>query len=289
MGTKTDRGTRNGRGGFTLIELAIVITIIGIFVGAIAHSLTTYVIKLQQEKLTAGIADVQEALRDFIAADDGTGTDNANGRYPCPASLTAKPSDADFGLEKRDPVTGLCQAGSGITVVAGTAGQNVYIGTVPTKTLAIGRKYMLDPWHSRFTYAVSENLVANGQPLADTRIKGAITIEGNGTTITNEAHFAIISHGLDQAGAYTANGTPNVNACRVGNGDAENCDDDAVFASLERAEAQGMDFFDDGLSFTLQNDDPNGWLAVTLATPANIHNLNTGNLGIGTNDPNLSH
>jgi len=284
--------TKN-KDGFTLIELTIVITIIGIFIGAFAQGATVYVKKAKNEQLAEKVSDLQKSLYDFIHADaDGDPlTPERIGRYPCPAPLTAKPSDPEYGVEQRDAVAGTCTVVPGITEATGTDGQKVYIGTVPTTTLQVESDHMLDPWKQRFVYAISASLTGNGEPVLKMRPIGAITIEkgddqGVITNVTTRAHFVVVSHGVDHAGAYTATGAAHSNACRIGEaGDTENCDNDAVFSDLYRVEAQSADHYDDKIAFTLKNVDDDTLWAESPANPADIYNVNTGNVGIGTDSP----
>ena len=53
--------TKN-KDGFTLIELTIVITIIGIFIGAFAQGATVYVKKAKNEQLAEKVSDLQKSV-----------------------------------------------------------------------------------------------------------------------------------------------------------------------------------------------------------------------------------
>jgi hypothetical protein len=108
--------------------------------------------------------------------------------YPCPASLTAAPNDANYGREVRSApvapaVTGLCAFGPGTGVIrtqgfrdADGDGVNdgILIGAVPFRTFIDPdnndptgdnslypeyiEKYGFDGWNNKLTYAVSETM-----------------------------------------------------------------------------------------------------------------------------------
>lgn len=76
--------------GFTLIEISFAIMFFGLFAGLFLNSFITYQEETQQATTQENIDFGQTAISNFYAV---------NGRYPCPARLSAGPDDADYGLE----------------------------------------------------------------------------------------------------------------------------------------------------------------------------------------------
>lgn len=119
--------------GFTLIELALVLVIVAIFLGGMLMTMGAQDENRRYNDTRATMATAQEALLGFAAA---------HGRLPCPASA------ASNGLE--DPVGGgVCTASA----------NKVAVGFVPAATLGLapidstGR--LLDGWGIPLHYAVT--------------------------------------------------------------------------------------------------------------------------------------
>ncbi len=118
--------------GFSLIELAVVLVVITIFLGAILVPLTTQVAQRKTSDTQKALEEIKEALLGFAIA---------NGRLPCPAS------DASNGIE------------SFVGAVGASACTNPYGGFVPAATLGLaatdGQGYAIDGWNTRIRYAVT--------------------------------------------------------------------------------------------------------------------------------------
>jgi prepilin-type N-terminal cleavage/methylation domain-containing protein len=236
--------------GFTLIEIAVVITIAGLLLAGILRGYKVFVVQKQQVDLEVTYDVVKQAISSFRYVDpdpDNADATEMNGRYPCPASPTAAQGSANFGVED-------CTTANGVVQVVGTGGRVVLIGTVPTATLGISSAHMVDPFKNRLTYAVTRELTT-ANALSDPSLAGGIQVSPtiSGTPITN-AEFVLISHGRTGAGSYTIEGVVHPSVC--GNddrGDTENCDGDAIFSELQMALADTPDFSDDKLAFNLEN------------------------------------
>ena len=115
--------------GFTLIELAVVIAIVGLLLGSLMVPLATRVQARQIGETHRILRDAREALYGFAIA---------NGRLPCPASSMSS------GLES--PV------GGGVCT-------NPHDGFLPAATLGImptdAEGFAIDSWGNRICYAVS--------------------------------------------------------------------------------------------------------------------------------------
>lgn len=117
--------------GFSLVEMAIVIVIITLLLGAVLVPLGTQVGQRNTDNTRNMLDNIKDAIIGFAVA---------NGRLPCPASA------ASNGVE--DPVGGgLCKA--------------AFDGFVPAVTLGItqtdAQGYAIDAWGNRIHYAVTDS------------------------------------------------------------------------------------------------------------------------------------
>jgi prepilin-type N-terminal cleavage/methylation domain-containing protein len=126
--------TRRGASGFTLTELAVVVTILALVLGGVVLTLSATASLREVEQTQARIDQAREALLGFFVR---------NGRFPCPA-IPAAPG-AGAGVES--------PAGGGVCT-------NPYNGFLPAATLGIGptdaQGYLVDAWGNRVRYAVSQ-------------------------------------------------------------------------------------------------------------------------------------
>jgi prepilin-type N-terminal cleavage/methylation domain-containing protein len=124
--------------GFSLIEMAIVLFIIGLLLGGLLPTISSQIEQKRTAETLKQLDEIQQALIGFAIL---------NTRLPCPASA------ASNGVEKfalgNDENTGVCL--------------NPYDGFVPAATLGIttgldqqGNKgFAVDAWNNRIRYAVT--------------------------------------------------------------------------------------------------------------------------------------
>ena len=84
------RLVKNISAGFTLVEMAVAMMIVGIFLGAAGHMYTVYMKNKAITQTQQAISDVTEALSAFK---------NVHGRYPCPAPLKELRTSVNYGHE----------------------------------------------------------------------------------------------------------------------------------------------------------------------------------------------
>ena len=135
--------------GFTLIEMAITLLILGVVLGATLQIFNTITAQTKIVKTQDRMSLIVQALSTYV---------QANGRLPCPGDPTA--DDFTFGWEYgvtasdiqisagRAPI-GTC------TNVSAAAANNTTTGIIPFSTLGLNPKDVVDGWGRYFTYAVS--------------------------------------------------------------------------------------------------------------------------------------
>lgn len=228
--------TFRGQGGFSLISMALVILAIGLF-GAAILKLSTVWDKSEMSVTTAERQKaVEEALFGFMLQ---------NGRFPCPAPLSAEPDTPEFSHEVP---AGSCTSApySGTFRAVGRDSRMVRIDAVPARILNIDDSLITDGWGHRFVYAVTEDYAAPGAQLDQDL--GAITVydgEGhNATAIPGNVVYALLSQGPDPRGAYNFNGRL-IEPCDIDAKAGMNCDfSNAEFINtINRAEQAGAGQF----------------------------------------------
>lgn len=207
--------------GFTLIELAVVMLILGILLGGLLVPLSTQLEQRRISETQRSLNDAKEALLGFAMA---------NGRLPCPANPQWPAVGATFGNSGNESFNG--------------TSCSITTGVLPWATLGL---LETDGWGRRFTYYVSAayaDSIASGTvtpPVSctDTPIQasyalcsngsGTIQAVGTGTSVANEVPAVIVSHGKNGGGAYGTGGTVAITA--TGADQLENADGDGIFRS----------------------------------------------------------
>ncbi len=187
--------------GFTLIEIAIVLVIVGLLLGGLLMPLATQVEVQRRTETEKALKEINEAIIGFAMT---------NGRLPCPANRATPAGTVGAGLERVQ----LPAAGS---PACGGAG-NEY-GVVPWATLGVSE---LDAWGRRFTYRVTnfytDRITDNTVACAalPTNASFALCSDGdmlitNGPLLGNVTLAAtipavIVSHGKNGNGAFLPTG-----------------------------------------------------------------------------------
>ncbi|MCI5060822.1 MAG: type II secretion system GspH family protein [Alphaproteobacteria bacterium] len=240
MPKKMSQKQKQAEGGFTLVELAVVLIISGIIIAFLSSTTLVALKNAKVRELRNKMEFIQGELSSFL---------ETHGRLPCPASLQAALDDSEFGVEALSDCT-LDDAIPGLFRTSGTNGKQIRIGAIPVRSLNLLDDYIYDPHKTRFLYAITEDLTKTDSYDFD---GGAITInDKGGNTITDNAHYVLISPGENRLGGYES-----LTGVLIG-GDAcdssdppfelENCDHDSVFiSSLKLSDTVGDDYFDDYL------------------------------------------
>ena len=192
----------NREAGFTLVELAVVIVIIGLLATMGLSALNVQ----QANAAVSATKKNQDTIEDALIGYLGR-----NKRLPCPAVDISGGSDTTARNMANPPSNCITNW-----------------GLVPYVELGLPKSVAVDGWGNFFTYAVSPqwtaslntinpsagditNIAANAFNVGNS---GTITVDtrANGiqSTLTTSAVVALISSGLNGSGAYTSKGTQNV-------------------------------------------------------------------------------
>ena len=311
--------TKNTQGnqGFTLIEIAIALAVLGILLVPI---LATFDMEVKQQQIKDSRDRpyvLQSALERYVAA---------NGHYPAPATPGTPSTASNYGRSVTTPVASIptCRLNTpGVCKAPGARDPNqfVLIGDFPFSTLGVPENFNVDGYGNKFTYAITEKMLAKGFSDADGEIS-IIDQRGNtykyydnsplndppnkedpGTVdnaLDTMAHYVIISHGYDGNGGFTREGRLSRTCAMHLTKDYENCDGDSTFNSnnnfvvkgtdsngvqlpteYDRIESRGdnNDYYDDYILFS---STVGGYIWALSIAKADLFNLNTGNIRIGS-------
>ena len=195
----TSRNRRSRNGGFSLVEMSVVVVLMGIF---LTLGLAAFNAQMSNAALST-TKKKQEIIRDALIS-----YLRDYKRLPCP-EVTAFGNNAPTGVEGRQ--------------TAGNPATNCssFWGTLPYAELGLSRDIAMDGYENFFSYFVSS--AQAGEPdWTLTQVAGvpgfsagnpgrfAITENGSATTLSiNLATVAIVSHGNNGLGAFTSKGTRN--------------------------------------------------------------------------------
>ncbi|MEQ1887776.1 MAG: prepilin-type N-terminal cleavage/methylation domain-containing protein [Alphaproteobacteria bacterium] len=193
--------------GFTLIELAIVLAILGLLLGGASMLLQPVLDNNKRTETRARLKSIEDALTIYAAT---------NFDLPCPSNPALGPGSALNGVEA-NPVT-VCNAGA----------NPMASGGVPWQTLGLSEADVLDGWGRRISYAVTGNLAdATGAPPATAPLNcpangfslilrgklenrgannAAIGAAALGAADAARAAYVLISHGENGVGGYLRSG-----------------------------------------------------------------------------------
>lgn len=205
--------------GFTLIELAVCIVLVGLVASA---SLTFFAGKGDQDCMAATqekLAIIEQKLNEYSGA---------NNRYPRPANPSLGSADAFVGRE--------VPSGSDAAIARVGSAPGVLIGALPHATLGLPDEFLTDCWGRNYLYAITEELTQLSSA-ANLSTRGRITVRRGGLssaqTLSSEASYVVVSQGdVALTGATGTRGPANpfCNGSSSPRTDRENCDTaNAVF------------------------------------------------------------
>lgn len=198
--------------GFSLVELAVVLVIVGLLTSGIMVSLSAQQDLRHVSDTQRQLNDIREALLGFAAA---------YGRLPCAATPTIASGQAGAGKE------------------VATLGE----GVLPWADLGLPET---DAWGHRYTYRVKPQWCdpppapsQSSFTLADT---GNITVSDGATDIAIQLPVIVVSHGRNGRGSYQPNG---IQVAGAAGDEAENADGNSTFISHPATGTGSGNEFDD--------------------------------------------
>ena len=209
--------------GFTLVEIAIVLVIVGLLITGLVMPLAAqYDLKNYNETRTR-VATIKEAIVGFAIV---------NGRLPCPADGTIASGVAGAGLE-------VCTATS-------------VVGVVPWATLGLPET---DAWNRRITYRVTQTFTDGNPDVCATSTTsfalcstGDITVTDSAVNIAANVPVLILSHGKNGFGAFLSNGA-QISSATASADEQENADADSIYILRET----NLQSFDDVVDWVSPN------------------------------------
>lgn len=269
--------------GFTLVEVALIVTVLGLIIAPFFNFLSQRYLKKQLVKTEEKTERITAALSGYLLE---------NGRYPLPADPSLGPDDSNFGLED----------------TSSTLSGGIYYGALPTQTLRLPVEDSVNIHGWKYLYAVvqaqTNTTTFNPLPTAglsvsfdndnDGDIDAADNITGAVQT-TSKLHFIVVDPGEDGKGSASLNGSYNFLTngffnCTGSVRDADNCNKDGDFVQMARSTLVGptnSKYYDDTLIFLLARKESTFWeLGDTTSNAAaiDISMRAAGNLGIGLTD-----
>jgi hypothetical protein len=200
----------------------------------------------------ARLETINLAIRNYVTA---------NGRYPCPAQMTASFDTPAFGVEVADE----CETGTGTltTRSQGNHGLFVRAGAVPVRTLGLPDISIFDGYGNRYIYTVTEAF-AKASPDLDKAVAAVMLVDSNNNIATRDEGniiFAVISVGDDHMGAYGRDGNL-MSPCDASALSGENCDMDATLRNtVKKASAEGTQKFTQNIRYKTGNPCVNSFAA----------------------------
>lgn len=195
--------------GFSLVEMAIVLVIIGVLIGGLVTPFSTQLEAGKRKAVESQLRDINEALVGFAAS---------TGRLPCPATT------ASNGLSAPNAATLVCTGFDGYVPVR-TLGLN---GSVDANDL------LLDPWLNPVRYRLSSS---NGGAYASNITLGMVP---DIRTCADSACVTVLADTVVAVVYSTGDdGTATTSADQL-----ENLDGDTTFVKRGFSEATGAEFDD---------------------------------------------
>ncbi|MBF0626798.1 MAG: type II secretion system protein [Magnetococcales bacterium] len=230
------------QGGFSLIEVSIVLVILSVVLGGGLTTLSTMRDKQQKQKTNLSLDKVRDALIWYAAS---------NGFLPCP----------DVGVDASNTTQ---VAFDGVGDADGAGNCRLSYGVLPWEELGLPR---YDNWNNYFTYHLA--------PVYHSAI--TCTTTGNlvvrqdtdaGTLLAEQLAVVVVSHGPNGAGSIvpTPAGSPGYITRRPVNGQDPNAYENRLNSEAENADIETSDDEDD-----LHHADPTDNSPATQAAHAGHH------------------
>lgn len=178
-------------GGFSLVEMAIVLLIVALLLGGLLPTLSSQIEQQRRGEARKQMDEIVQTLLGYAASQHPP-------RLPCPAQPTIATGSAN----------------------AGVSDCSISVGVVPWVTLGTSET---DAWGRRFTYSVTSSVAGTFTTSFSLASTGNLDVNNKasgGNNIAANVPAVIISHGKNGYRAYLPNGTrlsASTNADEEGN------------------------------------------------------------------------
>ncbi len=225
--------------GFSLLELAIVLTIVAIIVSISVPGLNS-------QLSTQEIANTKQRLETISKSLETYRT--LYGKYPCPSLPNLAANDSNYGVATSNCYSACPASLSCVTNPVNASLMSMAQGSVPFKTLGLPEAISIDGYKSKFTYAVDARFT---QDENNCEVNGELIVSDyNNNTISNKAAFVLVSHGSDQKGARTPESGVITNVCDASAKDGANCDNNTTFRASEITKSNtSTSYYDDLITY----------------------------------------
>ena len=136
--------------GFTLVELAVVMTIVVLLLGSLLYTLSAQSDQRNVDETRRRLDQARELLLSYAVV---------NGRLPCPARCANWPSCTTTSAETRD-AAGNCTSGGIVDYYGGLLAGGAMGGLLPALTIGAqnvdASGFAVDAWGNRIRYAVAQ-------------------------------------------------------------------------------------------------------------------------------------
>lgn len=231
--TKFSTGRQSG---FTLIEIAIGLVIVGMLMGGALEIARVYAVQKTYKTTRANIDAINGSIALYLARFSS---------LPCPAPLNALQDDKEYGKggNCEELLSTSLSTNDNYIVTQGRGNEKVIIGKLPFRDLSLVQTLTRDGWNRDFYYAVTANLTDSD---TYSQYAGVIdVVDSNDVTLTHEetgVQYVIYSTGSDAA-------HPGTEECVPDRADSENCDGDGTFRYAPTALGPGTSYYDDIISY----------------------------------------
>lgn len=188
--------------GFSLLEMAVVLVIVGLLLGGLLGSVSGLQVRQREAQTERQLEEIREALMAFAAL---------NRRLPCPANPTTSAVTAGAGAER-------------VATAVGCTGGNA--GALPWATLGLAQT---DAWGRRFSYRVTASFARSGAAIALASLGDNTVRNLAGVDLASQVPAVVISHGPNGRSSYGAAGT--IGAASTDAAELENANGDAIFVA----------------------------------------------------------
>ena len=220
---------KKNHSGFTLVELAVVLVIVGLLLGGILNTLSSRIENTRKSESLEELEEIKQAMIAYAFVND---------RLPCP--------DCDVAGGN----AGTCTAGEvgdgieDINVLVCSENQDV--GHVPWVTLGLGAS---DAWGTRYRYSVQNTYASTATFTLGSASGTAIIQEPNFATLTvppggapkalaNNVVAIIFSHGKNGYGGINENNTLRAAIPAVNIDELNNVDNNQFYYSRPETSSQ---------------------------------------------------